>query len=408
MTAAFVPEAPPSPAGARTGSAKNRESARDWAALRAASTVGTPGIGNHAVSAPTPQISAEAVARHEPVLSYPEARRRMQSIDDALTGLGPLAELARTEGVTDIMVDADGTVWTDGDQGMRRQPEPLDAETVQALAVRLLHQAGRRLDAGQPFADAQVDGIRVHAVLPPISLAPQLSIRLPSRGASLATLSEAWPHREYWLSLLRHVVRARANLLISGATGSGKTTLMAALLGLVDSQERLLTVEDTRELRIEHPHVVSLQTREPNAEGGGRITLAELIRQALRMRPDRLIVGECRGAEISEFLAAMNTGHRGAIGTLHANSVHDVPARLHAMGALAGLDTTALRLQARSALDAVVHLGRAPDGRRHPVELGVLEPSDDPEAPLRLLTAVRVEEHRILEGPGLRLLEAAG
>ncbi|WFP15996.1 CpaF family protein [Citricoccus muralis] len=404
MSRAFVPAAP-SPAPALTSNA-----ARDWAALRAASTPdasATRMASTHGVTPPGPEVSAEAVLRHTPTLSYAQARQRMQDVDDALVGLGPLAGWARTEGITDLMIDAAGQLWTDGADGLQQRAEILDADTVQALAVRLLHQAGRRLDAGQPFADAQIGGSRVHAVLPPISTAPQLSIRLPSPGVTLETLSASWPHREQWLSLLRHLVQAHATLLVSGATGSGKTTLMAALLGLADAQERLITVEDTRELRIQHPHVVSLQTREPNAEGGGRITLADLIRQALRMRPDRLIIGECRGAEIGEFLAALNTGHRGAIGTLHANSVHDVPARLHAMGALAGLEATALRLQARSAIDAVIHLGRSHTHGRHPVELGVLEPSNDPEAPLRMITAIRVEEHRILEGPGLHLLEDA-
>lgn len=354
-----------------------------------------------------PELAAEAVRRHLPVVTPQEAAAQMQAVTDDLTGLGELAGPARTPGVTDVLVDGSGTIWTDGLEGLQATGQRVEAGDARRLAVRLLAQGGRRLDEGQPFGDAQVTGARVHAILPPLAAGgTQISIRLAApEPPGLGSLARGWPHGEIWLTALQHLVQSRANLLISGATGSGKTTLLSALLAEVPADERIITVEDTRELRPRHGHVVSLQARSGNAEGTGGVPLSELVRQALRMRPDRLIVGECRGSEVADFLAAMNTGHRGAAGTLHANSAADVPARLFAMGALAGLGAEALALQASSAVDAVLHLGRT-DGGRHPVELAVVDRSGPREGTFRVVPAWTLAGGALMPGPGRDLLEA--
>ena len=280
---------------------------------------------------------------------------------------GPLAELVGDGAVTDVLVN--GTeVWADRGQGTVRQSAiELAPEEVRALATRLIGLAGRHVDEATPCVDARLgDGIRVHVVLPPVAVrGVQLSIRLPSvRPLGMAELDRRGCFPGGVRGRLEDLVARRANVLISGGTGTGKTTLLGALLALAGPRERLIVIEDVAEARIDHPHVVSLETRQPNLEGAGRIDLARLVREALRMRPDRLVLGECRGAEIRELLAALNTGHDGGVGTVHANSLADVPARLEALGALAGLEPTAIARQAVSAIDAVVHLEHHRAGRR--------------------------------------------
>jgi pilus assembly protein CpaF len=284
-----------------------------------------------------------------------------------LVGAGPLEALLDRPGVTDVLVNAADRVFLDQGDGLRPAPVHFDSdEAVRRLATRLAAQAGRRLDDAQPFVDAVLpDGTRLHAILPPLVARPALSLRvLGRRRLDLAQLVELEAMPAPVADLLRAVVRARLSLLISGGTGAGKTSLLAALLGEVDRGDRILTVEDAPELAIDHPHVVSLLARDANAELAGRIGLAELVRQALRMRPDRLVVGEFRGAEITELLAALNTGHAGGAATVHANSVRDVPARLVALAALAGMPAATLLAQAASALDVLVHVRRGPDGIR--------------------------------------------
>src|SRR5262249_1528101 len=209
-----------------------------------------------------------------------------------------------------------------------------DDAAVRRLAQRLAAAAGRRLDDASPFVDATLpDGTRLHAVLPPITPATTLSLRvLARRRFELRELVDAQV-----ATLLRAIVAARLTLVISGGTGTGKTTLLGALLGCVPPSERLVVIEDAAELVSGHPHVGRLVTRTANVEGSGAIGLRELVRQALRMRPDRLVVGEFRGAEIVELLVALNTGHEGGAATLHANAAADVPARLYALGALGGV-----------------------------------------------------------------------
>lgn len=289
------------------------------------------------------------------------AVRRLAPEDAA--ALGPLARFAGDPAVTDIFVNGDGAAFLDRGHGLRpievwRRPEEAQ---LRALAVRIIARGGRHIDEAQPCVDVRLgDGVRVHAVLPPVSpRGTLLSIRLPrTEPPDLRLLHQSGAFPPGVEALLREAVAGRRNLLITGAAGSGKTTLMAALLGLAAPHERIVTIEDVAELRIRHPHVVGLEARQANIEGAGAIDLQRLLREALRMRPDRLVLGECRGAEIRELLTALNTGHDGGAGTLHANSVADVPSRLEALGALAGLNPQAVARQAAAAIDLVVHVER--------------------------------------------------
>jgi pilus assembly protein CpaF len=209
------------------------------------------------------------------------------------------------------------------------------------------------------------DGVRVHAVLPPVSASGTLlSIRVPRRERfRLDDLAAAGMFTDGQLARVRASILSRENILVTGAGGSGKTTLLAALLSEAAPDERIVMIEDVAELRVAHPHAVALEARQANLEGAGGIDMARLLREALRMRPDRLVLGECRGAEVRELLAALNTGHDGGAGTLHANSLGDVPARIEALGALAGMSLAAVARQAVSAIGLVLHLERR-NGRR--------------------------------------------
>ncbi len=298
-----------------------------------------------------------------------------RAVPDA-AAFGPLAPFVVDPLVTDVFVNPDGSVWVDRGGGARREPRiRIPPGEARELAVRLVAAGGRHLDEAAPATDVRIGGgIRVHGVLPPVSLdAAVLSVRLPRAAhLDLDALERDGVFARVRRSVVEDLVARRANVLVTGAAGAGKTTLLGALLGAAAPHERIVLVEDVAELRVDHPHVVRLEARQPNLEGAGAVGLDRLVREALRMRPDRLVVGECRGAELRELLTALNTGHDGGAGTLHANSLADVPARLEALGALAGLTDAALARQAISAIDAVLHLARAPDGSRTLVEVGRL------------------------------------
>jgi pilus assembly protein CpaF len=338
----------------------------------------------------TPHRVAEALrASGRPVgdatvLAVHEALRR------DVVGAGALEPLLRLPGVTDVLVNGPDQVYLDRGSGLERtQVRFADEEAVRRLAQRLAASGGRRLDDATPHVDVRLrDGTRFHAVLSPLARpGTALSLRVPHQQVlSLDDLLTAETLTDYGARLLRTLVLRRLAFLVSGGTGSGKTTLLNSLLSLVPPDQRLVLVEDASELRPDHPHVVGLEARPPNIEGAGEVSLRTLVRQALRMRPDRLVVGEVRGAEVVELLAALNTGHEGGCGTIHANSARDVPARVEALCLAAGLPRDAAHSQFLAGVHAVLHLGRDVDGHRVLREVAVPHRGDDGLA--QMLTAV--------------------
>lgn len=328
-----------------------------------------------------------------------------QSLRDELHGLGPLDPLARDPAVTDILVNGPREVWVDRGRGLvRAQAEFRDEAAVRQLAIRLAARAGRRLDDAMPYVDARLPGgERLHAALPPLVVeGTAISLRIPRRRRfSVEDLIAAGTVDEPGARWLAALVEARAAFLISGGTGSGKTTVLGALLARVPGHERIVVVEDTRELDPQHPHVVNLESRPANVEGVGEIGLRTLVRQALRMRPDRLVVGEVRGAEVVDMLAAFNTGHEGGCGTVHANSAASVPDRLVALALAAGMTLAGVHAQMSAGLEAVVHLARRPDGRRVVTEIGLL--AGTPDGPVVRSALVR-EDGRMRAGPAIEQL----
>lgn len=321
-------------------------------------------------------------------------------------GAGPLDPLLRLPGVSDVLVNGPDEVWVDTGEGpvLTGVTFPDDG-AVRRLAQRLAATGGRRIDDASPYADVRLpDGTRFHAVLSPVARPGTLiSLRVPrARVFTLAELVEAGAVPAAGAELLQAIVAGRLAFLVTGGTGTGKTTLLAALLSQVAAEERIVLVEDASELRPDHPHVLGLEARPANVEGAGEITVRTLVRQALRMRPDRLVVGEVRGAEVVDMLAALNTGHAGGCGTLHANSARDVPARVEALALAAGLPRAAAHSQLAAALDAVIHLARAPDGSRRVAQVGV--PRRGSDGLVSLVPACHFEPDGVEPGPGAEAL----
>ncbi|MGP4109406.1 TadA family conjugal transfer-associated ATPase [Streptomyces sp. 4N509B] len=356
---------------------------------------------------PTPGRVAEALRAQGRPLGDDTTRQVADALRWELSGAGPLQPLLAEPEVTDVLVNRPDEVWVDRGRGMERAGVRFpDAAAVRRLAQRLAAAAGRRLDDARPWVDARLpDGTRLHAVLPPVAVgSPCLSLRVVRPRAftlsELAAVGTVPPGGE---ELLRSVVTSRLSFLVTGGTGSGKSTLLASLLGLVPPEQRIVLVEESAELRPDHPHVVRLETRPANQEGAGRVELRELVRQALRMRPDRLVVGEVRGAEVTDLLAALNTGHDGGACTLHANAAADVPARLEALGCAAGLPRPAVHSQLAAALSLVLHLVRDREaGRRRVAEVHVLE--RDATGLVRPVPAARWSSRGFTREPGWPLL----
>lgn len=325
----------------------------------------------------TPARVAEALRAQGKLLGDAEVLGAAGQLRSELVGTGPLEPLLADPSVTDVLVSAPDRVWVDRGGGLELTGIAFEStSSVRRLAQRLAAVAGRRLDDARPWVDARLpDGTRLHAVLPPVAVGCAcLSLRVVRpRAFTLEELVTAGTVPPGGDRVLRALLDARLSFLISGGTGSGKTTLLSALLGLVGPGERVVLAEDSAELRPDHPHVVRLEARLTNQEGAGLVALDDLVRQALRMRPDRLVVGEVRGPEVVALLAALNTGHEGGCGTVHANAAHDVPARLEALGTAAGLDRGALHSQLAAALSVVLHLVRDRRGRRRIAEVHVLE-----------------------------------
>ena len=287
----------------------------------------------------------------------------LEELDARLNGLGEvLAPLLRLPGITDILVNST-RVWVDCGRGV----EPIDdgfssEEEVRALAITMAAICGKRLDDAVPIVDGILPmGVRVHAVIPPLSgEGTIISLRIPARGGlTLEQMRKGASIDDTTQQILSRMLEVRCNVLISGATGSGKTTLLSALLSSISVNERLICIEEMSELHPAHPHVVHLQARQANTQSRGEVSLSELVRAAMRMRPDRIILGECRGGEVRDIMSALNTGHRGSFATIHANTPAEVPARLSALGALAGMSAEATHVQARAAFDLVVHMERS-------------------------------------------------
>jgi pilus assembly protein CpaF len=328
-------------------------------------------------SLPDPVAIAALVRQADPLRPDREVARSVAAILAQLDGLGLLEPLLRDPDVTDVMVNGPGAVWVERGGRLVETQVVLDRAQIDLLVERVVAPLGRRADPVHALVDGRLaDGSRVHVVVPPLAVdGPCITIRRFSvRPIELDQLA-APPVA----SLLRWAVRSRCNVVVSGATGSGKTTLLNALAASVPPGERIITVEDAAELRLSAPHVVRLESRPPSSDGASEVTIRDLVRNALRMRPDRLLVGEVRGAEALDLLTAMNTGHDGSLSTVHANGVSDALRRLETLVLMAGvgLPAGAVREQLGSAIDLVAHLERSADGVRRVVEVAEVDLGDD-------------------------------
>lgn len=292
------------------------------------------------------------------------------------TSVGVLGGLLADPDVTEIMVNGPGEVWVERHGCLARSGLVIDRPSIDALVERTVAAAGRRVDRASPIVDLRLhDGSRVNVVLAPLAVdGPCVTIR---RFRARAVPLDAFAPPSV-VALLVGLVRSRANLLVSGSTGAGKTTLLNALATAIPVAERVVTIEDTAELRLPLPHVVRLEARPASADGTGAVTLRDLLRTVLRMRPDRIVVGECRGGEALDLLQAMHTGHRGTLGTIHANDPLDALCRFETLVLLAGagLPVVAVRDQIDTALDAVIHVGRGRDGARQVETVGLVDTSE--------------------------------
>ncbi len=306
---------------------------------------------------------------HHELRKYMILRTLKKDLKDIIFGFGPLQDLLRAPTVTEIMVVSSSQIYVERDGIIERSGRRFISDKVtEAIIERIVAQVGRRIDKSQPLVDARLpDGSRVNAIIPPLAIkGPCLTVRkFPAQRLTMDDLLEMGSISRSAATFLRACVVARRSLLVSGGTGSGKTTMLNVLSGFIPFKERIVTIEDTSELRLHQEHVVTLETKPPNIEGAGEYTIRDLVKNALRMRPDRVIVGECRGGEALDMIQAMNTGHDGSMTTVHANSAREVIERLEVLVLMAAdLPMTSIHRQLASAIDLIVHISRLPDGAR--------------------------------------------
>ena len=312
----------------------------------------------------------ETVSAESLDLPRPDRLRLVQEIYDDVAGLGPLENLMKDPGVTEIMVNGPKNIYVERKGRLEKADIAFDDDAhVMKIIDRIVSRVGRRCDEATPMVDARLqDGSRVNAVIPPIALkGPSITIRrFNSAPLSIANLVENNSVSYAMASFLEACVKGKANIVVAGGTGSGKTTLLNILTGFIPETERIVTIEDAAELQLKQDHVVTLESRPANVEGTGSVTIRDLVRNALRMRPDRIIVGEVRSGETLDMLQAMNTGHEGSLTTVHANSPRDVLSRLETMVLMSGMDLPlkAIRDQVASAIDIIVYQTRFRDGTR--------------------------------------------
>jgi pilus assembly protein CpaF len=330
---------------------------------------------------PDPHREVRELVEEEAALLGPEDREALVArILRDTVGLGPLEDLLADPAVEEVMVNGPARVYIE--RGGRIEPAGVafaDEEELRNAIDRILAPLGRRIDELSPMVDARLaDGSRVNVVIPPLAIdGPAISIRrFGARRPGPRELVESGTLTEAQSEELAEAVRGRRSILISGGTGSGKTTLLNALSSHIGSSERVVTIEDAAELRLQQPHVVRLESRPASVEGRGEVTVRDLLRNALRMRPDRIVIGEVRGAEALDLLMALNTGHSGALSTVHANSPTDALSRIETLALMAGvgLPHSAIARQARRGIDLVVHLERRPDGGRNVIEIAEVRP----------------------------------
>jgi pilus assembly protein CpaF len=323
------------------------------------------------------RVVGHLLTREGPILSNAERTSLIRQIVDASLGLGVLEPLLADETITEIMVNGPTDVWIEREGKLERVNTRFvdDAQLYQTID-RIVSAVNRRVDESSPMVDARLPGgERVNVIIPPLALnGPSITIRRFPRSFSMEELMDLGTVDEPIRRLLGACVRARFNLIVSGGTGTGKTTLLNALSAFIPGSERIITIEDSAELQLQQPHVISLESRPPNVEGKGQVTIRDLVRNSLRMRPDRILVGEVRGAETLDMLQAMNTGHEGSIATVHANSTDDAITRLETLASMTDLSIPfeALRDQVNSAIDVIVQLERSIDGSRRIVEVAAV------------------------------------
>jgi len=323
------------------------------------------------------RMVADIISREGPLRSTSQRSALITRVVDAALGLGVLEPLLADESVTEIMINGPSEVWVERAGRLERAGVTFtDEAELRQTVDRIVAGVNRRVDESSPMVDARLPtGERVNVILPPLSLlGPVVTIRRFPRPYSMAELVALGSLDEPAVALLRAVVLARCNVLISGGTGTGKTTFLNAMSGLIPAHERIVTIEDAAELSLQQPHVIPLEARPANVEGRNQVTIRDLVRNSLRMRPDRIIVGEVRGGETLDMLQAMNTGHEGSLATVHANSAHDALLRLETLGSMSELPIAfeAIRDQINGAIEVIVHLRRAADGRRHVDEVAAL------------------------------------